>query len=176
MGVLVEAFSLVIRNATFQDHLPGGVKQYERDCPNGTFCSDGVICRVGFMSLADAMSYLGHLRTMGFVPPTSDGSPEVAIVEGDSGFLFPCDWLQLTRLEGVAIAWLKGTELTHYVAPPGWEGGTMVKLTPEELNERYELVEVKDRLEVYRHRETGEPLYIGRPRIPSRRKWWQVWK
>jgi len=66
MGVLIEAENVLIRNATVKQRLRGGMQEYERRCPNDTFCTDGQICRVGFMVIADAVSYIDHLESLGF--------------------------------------------------------------------------------------------------------------
>ena len=74
MGVLIEGENVLIRNATVELRLPGGMQEYERHCPNGTFCTDGHICRVGFMVIADAVSYIDYLESLGFARPTPEGS------------------------------------------------------------------------------------------------------
>ena len=51
--VLVEALSVIVRNATLESLHPGGVSGFAADCPNRTFCSDGVLTRAGFISPDD---------------------------------------------------------------------------------------------------------------------------
>ena len=167
MGVIAEAISVVIRVATIEARLPGGLAEYERLCPNNTFCHDESICRVGFMRPSDAREYVNHLISLGFEGPQKQRSTELAVVDQASGFLMPCDWLQLDRREGVTIAWLKGTELAHFVAPPGWTPGPMTKVSLAEIEKEYEHVDTKDGVETYRHRKTGELKYVGRPRLPK---------
>jgi hypothetical protein len=50
MAVLIESYSVVVRNATIADKYPGGMDAY----PNATFCLDDHLCRVGFMVAQDA--------------------------------------------------------------------------------------------------------------------------
>jgi hypothetical protein len=176
MGVLAEAVSVVIRVATVETRLPGGIAEYARQSPNNTYCTDGQVCRVGFMSPADAQDHLEHLQSLGFSPPGRNGSPEVAIIDQDSGFLHPCDWLQLGRQGDVTVTWLRGTELTHFVAPPGWKPGSMQRISLQQLADDYDMVEVRDGVEIYRHRETGDMQYVGRPKLRAKRQWWQFWK
>src|SRR5437867_11514845 len=99
MGVLIEGVNVVIRNAVVGARLPGGMQDYERGCPNGTFCTDGDVCRVGFMTTADAASYIEVLASLGFTRPTPEGSPEVALITQGAGFDFPCNWLELGSVE-----------------------------------------------------------------------------
>ena len=170
MGVLAEAISVVIRKGTLEERLPGGLEEYERRCPNDTLCYDESICRVGFMALADAQEYVDNLISLGFVGPNEQESTEIAIIDQESGLLFPCDWLQLGRQGDVTIAWLKGTELTHFAAPPSWKPGSMEKLSQAQMANDYEHIGTKGDVEVIRHRESGELKYVGRPRRPKDKK------
>ena len=61
VAVLAEMYSVVVRVATLVADYAGGAEAYEANCPNATFCSDGE-CRVGFMSWADAESFLRALQ------------------------------------------------------------------------------------------------------------------
>jgi tetratricopeptide (TPR) repeat protein len=166
MGVLIESENVLIRNATVEQRLPGGMQEYERRCPNGTYCTDGQICRVGFMVAADAASYIDYLDSLGFARPTRDGSPEVAIVNHVTGFVQPCDWLELNRIDlggdsPTAVAWLRGTALSQFVAPPHWKPGKMVQIARKELSKR-EFLGTKEGVDVFRDKATGELLYVGR--------------
>ena len=62
MAVLTEMYNVVIRVSTLTVYYPGGVAAYESVCPNRTFCSDGEVCRVGFMSWADTELFMQSLR------------------------------------------------------------------------------------------------------------------
>jgi hypothetical protein len=176
MGVVAEAVSIVIRVATVEARLPGGLDEFARQRPNGSYCTDGQVCRVGFMSSADARSYLEHLRSLGFQTPGHGRPSEVALIDQDAGFLHPCDWLQLARVDEVPIAWLRGTELTHFAAPPGWKPGPMKRISLQELKADYDMIEIRDGLETYRHRKTGELQYVGRPKLKAAKTWWRFWK
>jgi hypothetical protein len=99
MGVLIEAVCVVIRNATVEARLTGGMQEYERRCPNDTFCTDGEVCRVGFMTTADAASYIESIESLGFRRPTPEAAPEVALITQAAGLDHPCDWLELGRVD-----------------------------------------------------------------------------
>jgi len=166
MGVLIEGENVVIRNSTVEQRLPGGMQEYERRCPNGTFCTDGQICQVGFMVSADAFTYIDYLESLGFARPTPAGSPKVALINHETGFVLPCDWLELNRIDvggdaPTAVAWVRGTALTQLVAPPHWKPGTMVRVSTKELSER-EFLGTKDGVDVFRDKATGKVLYVDR--------------
>jgi len=170
MGVLIEGENVLIRNATVEQRYPGGMQEYEQRCPNATFCTDGQICRVGFMATADAISYIDDLESLGFARPTPEGSPEVAWINQVSGFVMPCDWLDLDRIDlgggaPTAVAWVRGTALSQLVAPPDWKPGSVQRISFQRLKDEYDMIEVRDGVETYRHRETGVMQYIGRPKL-----------
>jgi hypothetical protein len=167
---LAEVISLIIRVGTVEARFPGGMVEYARHCPNGTFCTDGEICRVGFMHFADAQKCAEQLQSLGFLPS------EIALTN-DSEFLWPCDWLQLRRQAGVAVARLQGTELTSMMTPGWWRPGNQMQcLSTEELNEDYDIIGVRENVEIYRHRKTGKEMYVGRANLQPRKRWWQFWK
>jgi len=67
MSVLAAAFSVVISVETLNRKYPGGAIQYARDCPNQTFCSDGLLTRVGLMTTDDMLSFVRSLEHHGLV-------------------------------------------------------------------------------------------------------------
>jgi hypothetical protein len=165
MGVLIEAENVLIRNATVEQRLPGGMQEYERRCPNDTFCMDGQICRVGFMVIADAVSYIHHLESLGFARPTSEGSPEVALINEVTGFVLPCDWLELNWIDlggdaPTAVAWLRGTALSQLVAPPDWKPGKMIQIAAKELSE-HEFLGTEESVDSFRDTVAGRTAVCG---------------
>jgi len=54
MAVLTECMNVAVKCDPTARLYPGGVDGLERDCPNKTFCSDGLLARIGFMSVVDA--------------------------------------------------------------------------------------------------------------------------
>jgi hypothetical protein len=105
----------------------------------------------------------------------------VALIEGVSGFVLPCDWLQLDRLDlggdaPTTVAWVRGTASSQLVVPPGWRPGNVQRMSIRQLKDEHDLIEVRDGVEAYRHRETGAIIYVGRTRLPAGRRWWQFWK
>ena len=163
MGVLIEGENVLIRNATVEQRFPGGIQEYERRCPNATFCTDGQICRVGFMTKADAVSYIDYLHGFGFERPTPEGSPEVALVDQFTGLVLPCDWLELDWVDlggekPTTVAWVRGTALSELVAPPHWKPGKMRQFDTKKL----EFLGTKESVDVFRDKAAGELVYVGR--------------
>ncbi len=166
MAVIIECDNVLIRNSTVNQRFPGGMQEYERSCPNQSFCTDGQICRVGFMTTADALSYIDCLENLGLAGPTETESPDIALVSQRYGFLFPCDWLELGRLhlggsEWSQAAWLHGALPKKVVAPGNWKPGMVLWAGKEELSE-HEFLGTKGAADVFRDKSTGKLVYTGR--------------
>ena len=163
MAVLIEGFSVVIRNATVAETYPGGFDAFRADSPNATFCTDEHLCRVGFMMSSDADVFVAQLAALGFTPYRKDASEDVAVVSQVDGPLKPCRWLQLGRYRGALIAWLAGKPAGDLHATPGWDPDRQLRhLSADEARERLEFVRSEENVDVYRDRTTGEELYVGR--------------
>src|SRR5262245_41251466 len=142
------------------------MQEYEQSCPNGTFCTDGEVCRVAFMTSSDAAHYIQKLESFGFVRPGVEGSPEVAVINERRGFEWPCDWLEVSRVDfgdgqSAETAWAKGTKLSTMVALSWWRPGTIRQIPMDEL-EAFEFLGSKDGVQVFRDKVTGEEVFVGR--------------
>jgi hypothetical protein len=176
MAVSTVASSVIIRNCTIEARLPGGMAAFEHSCPNQTFCTDGSISRVSFMLEADARSLINQLVAAGLVSSREELVSEIALVFQEQGFAYPCDWLQLGLFDGRPCAWLANTDRGNLFIPRGDLTGEIVAYPVEEFRQQFELIGLKSsgKVEVYRHKLTGEVRYVGRPFNPVR-KWWQFW-
>ncbi len=168
MAVLIEGFSVVVRNRTLAAQYPGGVPGFRRDCPNNSFCTDGNLCRVGFMTRDDADRCVAELAEKGLTPVLKQAAADVALVSQMDGPLHACDWLELDRWGPAAIAWLAGTERGDVHAPAGWSADRALQhMTAAEMKERLEFVRSDGNVDVYRDKTTGQELYLGRTAAPS---------
>lgn len=163
MAVLIEGFSVVVRNATLAAKYPGGVEGYRRDCPNGSFCADERLSRIGFMVRSDADLFVAQLAAKGLTPYRKDAAEDVALVSPIDGPLRPCDWIEVGRWGQAVIAWLVGANRGDLHAPAGWNAERpMQQLSEEEMKRRMEFVRSENNVDVYRDRTTGQELYVGR--------------
>jgi hypothetical protein len=165
VAVSVAFYSIVARNSTIAARFPGGMDAYAEACPNGSFCTDGNVARVGFMAFDDASALVERLRSFGFVVPPEAVNTEIAIVREDKGHLLPCNWLQLGSVDGRPVAWLIGMEPGPLsISRADLErSSTPTLLSPEDLRQRYDLVGHDNRgLETYQDKATGERIYVAR--------------
>jgi tetratricopeptide (TPR) repeat protein len=167
MAVSIQVFSVIARNSTLKGKLPCGVQDFMDACPNNTFCTDGMISRIGFMSLEDASDFIGWMRSVGFIPLEAGKSRDVALTNCVVGFLFPCDWLTISDFEGNPVAWLKESGPGEVFIPEFELDAATNHFTAKEFHERFEFVEVKNQVEVFREKNTGKLIYIGRTKNPD---------
>ena len=160
MAVLAEFYSVLIRVSTFERAFPGGLSAYQAAYPNRTFCCDGELSRVGFMSWADVEAFGEILAANGFQPEVG----AIAVTREDKGPIEPCHWLELDRIDGTPVARLTGSESRRVATPDGWSAGGTTELTAEaQLQREWDRIDVSaEGVETYRHRETGEIRYVGR--------------
>jgi hypothetical protein len=179
MAVSAIAISVIVRNATIQERFPGGMPAFARFCPNRTFCTDGTISRVGFMVESDARTFIDRLRAAGLEISPITVASEIALVEQGHGFLFPCDWLQSGLFDGHPSVWLAGADRGSLFIPRVELNSRIAPIDVNELREHFEFdgLDRSGKVEVYRHKTTGELRYVGRPfHALALRKWWQFWK
>ena len=160
MGVSCRGYSVIVRNTVVDVGLVGGVDTYKRLCPNRTFCTDGFICRVGFMNLNDAKSFVSEVTNSALLERGSIG--DFAIVDPELGILPRPDWLVFGKYQGVPTACLAGTEHVNLFIPESELDSKMEAISFKDLRESYDFVEAKDNVEHYVHKVTGRHMYIGR--------------
>ncbi len=175
MAVSASAVSVIVRNATIEARFPNGMEGFRRSRPNETFCTDGTISRVGFLTETDARTFINYLRAAG-LDQTETGA-EVALAVQGHGFLYPCDWLQFGLFDGRPCVWLAGTDRGSLFIPKCELDFVPVLMSGEGVCDDYEWVGLKcnGKVEVYRNKTSSELRYVGRPFSPVR-KWWQFWK
>lgn len=168
MSVIIEGISVVLRIFTIEQKYNGGLVQYQRDCPNSTFCADEHLARVGFLAPPDVGRYLQGLEQQGLIFKQDGKCVDIAIVDQQRGFIVPCDWLNFGRHpKGVAYCSLKGTEPGEIAVPSGWklEDSLSVQfnfVSNEEKSERMEFLRHENGVDVFLDKQTGKTVYMGR--------------
>jgi len=179
MAVYAGAYSVIFRHATAEARLAGGVHSFGRSRPSPLLCTDGTLCRVGFMVEADAQRFIAQLVADGLVQSTEKAWAEIALVVQGVGFRHSCDWLQLGLFNGHSAAWLAGADRGDLYIPQYLldEPSTMRPIDLSEFRKSWDLsvLKTRGRVDVYRHKITGERCYVARP-FRQQQQWWQFWK
>jgi hypothetical protein len=166
MSVLIEAINVVVRNETLDSCYPGGVSGYAADCPNHTFCSDGRLTRVGFLSPRDVRFFVEMLESHGLVSRRGAASIDIAIVDQNQGPDPCCLWLDFGHLpDGTAQCWPAGEEVGRLAVPHGWEPGLLdafEHVPGEPFTRRMRYLRTEDNLDWFQDRSTGQLIGVGR--------------
>jgi hypothetical protein len=166
MSVLAEAINVIVRRSTLERKYLGGVAQYERDCPNGTFCMDAQLTRVGFMAPPDVQAFVERLTRLGLVFHDGEQFVDIAVVDEYQGPMAPCSWLQGGRHPaGFTAVWHVGADPSPMACPAGWQIGQSSKLNfvpTSQFASRLLPLAKEGALDVVLDYSTGRQLYIGR--------------
>jgi hypothetical protein len=166
MGVLVEALSVVVPVAVLDDKYAGGLSQYECDAPNATFCTDGYLTRIGFMSPHDVRAHIDSLKTRGLEFQKDAHFVHIAVVDQVQGPTAPCAWLRCGKHSlGFGVAWLLGTSPSPMSAPSTWVLGQSQKLMlvrNEEVPNRMIRLSRQGMFDVLLDYTTGKEVYVAR--------------
>lgn len=129
MSVLCEAINVIVRCDVLAEHYPSGVRGYRLHCPNRTYCSDGLLTRVGFMSPYAAERWIGRvidLASLSFV--VDDRFGDIGVVDQFAGVTLPCDWLASeVGDDGLRAAWLVGADARPMAVPREWQRADFTK-------------------------------------------------
>ncbi len=124
MAVVCDALSVLVRNETLDDRWPGGAEAYAAEAPNRTFCTDGLLTRIGCMTPNDVSYWVDLLRDRGyrFVEDIEGVATciDIAVVDQLSGPTADCPWIVTEVRDGVRWSWLAGQDPGELVGPPGW--------------------------------------------------------
>lgn len=166
MSILIEAISVIVRNEALASRYPGGVGGYAADCPNHTFCSDGRLARVGFLSPRDVRFFVEMLEFHGLVGQHGAASIDIAVVDQNQGPDPCCLWLDFGHLpNGTAHCWPAGEEAGRLAVPHGWEPGLLdafEHVPGEPFTRRIRYLRTEDNLDWFQDRSTGQLIGVGR--------------
>jgi hypothetical protein len=74
-----------------------------------------------------------------------------------------CEWLVFATFKDVPVAWMDGASPAPIVGPPGYVlGRTTQFMTAEEARNRLVYLRTQNGVDVFRDKETGKELYVGR--------------
>lgn len=166
MSVLIEAISVIIRNETLAARYSGGVAKYAADCPNNTFCSDGRLTRVGFLSMRDVRFFVEMLESHGLTGPGAGAGRDIGIVDQNQGPDPYCLWVDFGRLpDGIAHCWPAGEPIGRLIVPHHWEPGLLdafEHVPGEPFARRMRYLRTEDNLDWFQDRSTGQLIGVGR--------------
>lgn len=166
MSVIVEAMSVVVPTKVLDHKYPGGAAQYEADCPNRTFCSDGKLTRIGFMWRRDIQRWIDDLEHLGLIQLEDDCWVDMVVVDQMVGPTAHCPWIQWGRHPaGFTGVWMAGTSPGPVMCPINWKLGQEKEfhiVLQDEVDDRILPLQRIDNLAVVLDYKTGREMFIGR--------------
>ncbi len=150
MAVVLSAYDLIVR----VEAAGAEARAFAARAPNQTFCTDGRIARVSFMTEADR----NHFLATAGLPPGTFARTDKRTMSADA------DWIEVGRHAGVVAAWLRGAPRDPLVVPATWTPAEIEFGTWEEMKEHLEFLGVENNVEVYLDKRTGKKVYTGRTR------------
>ncbi len=174
MSVLIEGISVVIRVEAIEHTVAGGVPGVAQAAPNGSFCSDGELVRLGFTDAAGASSYVAELEAAGLVPADGGAACDLVVVDQQAGFCMRCDWAEVVEVvldeergRSVMACRARGSQ-GPLRTPAGWDYETSlthnrVVLPAHWAPEFLETLGMRHGVTFYRDLRTGRELALTRP-------------
>ncbi len=120
MSVVCDCISVVVRCEQVELGYPGGLTAYKADAPNDTYCSDGHIARIGFMTPWNADAFIERLTGHGFAFVRDGEYADIAVIDQHAGLARPCWWLRTAQIPRIRIACLVGQSVGRVMGPPRW--------------------------------------------------------
>jgi hypothetical protein len=191
MAVLCEAISVIVKRSSIDKYLKGGWKQFLKDIPNSTMCTDGELVRVGFMTPNQVQLYIELLVSGGlqFQPPKKifgifgggRNESDIVVVDQHQGPTVQCDWIEFGKFPVgekkimASMCWLlegerlgvgvhmksTGMDLAY---PAGWAPNQESRLQFaefEDLNARYEFLRNENGLDVLWDKEEQKEVFVA---------------
>ncbi|QDU54276.1 tetratricopeptide repeat protein [Aeoliella mucimassa] len=160
MALPIEGYTVVL----LKQRVAALLEQGKITPPNSTVLQDEHLWRCSFMAEQDAIDFVEQLAALE-LNTTQGPDPDVVLAsEFDQSVAPYCEWLQLATWEQAIIAWRAGTKPDSVTAREGWDpkkGSGLTYGTQYDI-EKLEFVRLEGNIEVYRDKESGKLLYIGR--------------
>ncbi len=174
MAVLVEAISVIVKQSSIELRFPGGMKNFLEQVPNSTYCNDGKLVRVGFMTPQDVKDFIGNLEVCGLVYLQNGRPLDLVVIDEVRGPTVDCDWKKVSRVQvedgSIVVARMSDDERPVEVAlPTGWKlSERLTFVHPEELGKRFVPISDDSGLSTFIDTKTGKRMYSGSPTQETR--------
>jgi len=169
MSVLAEAISVIVNQAALEDHYPGGARAFALDAPPGTFCSDGLLARAGFLAMDQAEYFAALLGACGLRAAAAGGAADWVVVDRNLGPLQPCLWIEFAHdRRGIPLCWHAAARRGALCAPAGWEppAAPVGQALGRAFSSQVRRLRSERNLEWYCERQSGRVFSAPRPFIP----------
>lgn len=193
MPVLAEAISVIVKDNSIKEKFLGGVDGFLSTIPNGTYCTDNELHRIGFMDPLDVQMYVELMQRSGLAFIRNNKFQDLAVVDMLRGCTKECDWLGFARdklffnqeqyrhsEDNFSIVWLIHKEgpreiptdnnnECNIIVPAGWTPDEAIYgsnfVPSEKIKEELIELECVNNVRRFMFVETGKVVYLGSPKI-----------
>ena len=182
MSVLIECYSVIVKNSKINSDFPGGMSGFLESYPGGHNCTDGEITRVGFMHEGDVVKYVQFLESLELLfVDDDDKSVDICVIDFYYGSWGDCDWLDVYEFfpndypnkrilyARLIDSKLKSVEnLEDIAVPEVWniENNEFSEIDFEPIKtEELEYIGKEGKLDVYFDKKKKVKVYLGRGKL-----------
>ncbi len=115
MAIPVKGTCVVIRDKVIKTKYKGGLEAFLKTMPNETYCFDGELHSVGFLSPFEVEQYIASSQRNGLTFIVDGQFEDVAVVDMLIGLTLPCTWLTVTRNKLSETAIVESVEVSLVV-------------------------------------------------------------
>ena len=160
MSILAEAITVVFVNATADRHIQGGVDTVQKNAPNSTFRTDGLISAISFMDPQSTGNFVDALQQVGMTFVEDETAKDIAVIDQHRGPTAKCDWLGFDKTEeGFSIAWLVGHPQGNMAVYDNWKPNNDLSFHEGHIEETMKFLREENGLDVYLDLETGQECF-----------------
>ena len=156
MAVLCEAISVVIKRTSIDAYFEGGWERFLiTTIENPSFCTDGELVRIGFMSPNEVQNFVEWLEQAGlqFNEGTVREQSDIAVIDQQRGLTKPCEWIEFANIPkgdsgSIAVCWLfEGDRISYGLHMPS---ASLELYTPDgwtyegSLSEKFKFIETSN--------------------------------
>ncbi len=109
MAILVDRYTVVVRNVALDQRYPGGRKGFVRSCPYSCD-SDPWLTWAKFYDARQATEFAALLTRHGLVPTRRGKALDAVVIDSYGLTSHPCPWLEMAHYEGTLFAWALGNK------------------------------------------------------------------
>jgi hypothetical protein len=159
MSILVEAITVVFINATADRHIQGGVDAIQKNTPNSTFRTDGLVSAISFMDPESTGNFVDTLLNVGMQFVEDGAAQDIVVIDQNRGPTAQCDWIGFNQnADGNSIAWLIGHPKGIMAVYDNWTPNDMM-FRDDPVGENIKFLREEDGLDIYLDLETGQECF-----------------
>ncbi len=160
MSVLVEAITVVFRNSSIERNVQGGIETVQKNPPNSTYRTDGLLSAVSFMDPEATEQFVKSLSDVRLVFMENGTAKDIAVLDQHRGITSPCDWIEFYKNDdGVSGCYLIGHPVGDFAVYDNWNSENNLIFNDDDAADTLRFIREENGLDVYLNIETGKDVF-----------------